>query len=85
MGTELFDWFMAQEHKINGYNDSYGRCHDFLSLRMIEFSIENNTNEILTFQALLAFRNMNYFVLSSLNFKKNIMIKKLKVLKQIRY
>ena len=71
VGTELFDWFMAQEHKINGYNDSiWSGVTTFYLARMIEFSIENNTNEIYNFSSTVSISKYELLCIINKTFKK---------------
>lgn len=82
IGSELFDWFMMQEKEINGYTDSIWSGVSTLYLaRMIEFSIENNINEIYNFSSNNSISKYDLLCIINKIFNKNIMIKKVKGIK----
>ena len=82
VGTELFDWFMAQDKEIKGYNDSiWSGVSTFYLARMIEFSIENNINEIYNFSSTNSISKYDLLCIINKTFAKNIMIKKVKGIK----
>jgi len=81
-GGELFDWFMSQKHKIEGYTKSiWSGVSTFQLARMIEFSIENNLNEIYNFSNHKEISKYDLLCIINKTFGKNIIIKKVNGIK----